>query len=190
MGIACGVFLLLGFFYYHIDKWSGGIPFYAFDLILLIYFVSLLAVLLSQLIGIIQNRKFLPLNIYIPALFVLTTLSYTVFSPYRLSSESFESDIVLRGCFEGTQNQAFIKFRKDQTFELNWTGVFGYNDWFYGKYSQHGDTLFLDYETEEPPRFGDTILNNGNGLVPINKDLPKDKTYLVGFYLGYCQGYN
>jgi len=80
--------------------------------------------------------------------------------------------------------------RKDKSFEINWTGVFFYDEWFFGTYSQKGDTIFLKYKTDKPYRFGDTILNNGSSLIPLNKFKKDSSQYFVPFYLGYCKGLN
>ena len=126
----------------------------------------------------------------LPAIICLTTLTYTIFSPYRLNSEDLESKVIWRACFEGTQNQATIKFRENKTFEINWTGAFFANSWNFGTYKQRTDTFYLHYTTEKPYRFGDTILNDGKGLVSLNKIKIDSSQYFVPFYLGYCKGLN
>ncbi|MGL4596325.1 MAG: hypothetical protein ACRCYO_02280, partial [Bacteroidia bacterium] len=78
----------------------------------------------------------------------------------------------------------------DNSFELNWTGAFGYNEWFIGNYTQKADTFYFHYKSEKPFRFGDTLVNNGEHLISINK-FKKDSTQdFVSFYLGYCRGLN
>jgi hypothetical protein len=120
----------------------------------------------------------------------LTTLTYTVFSPYRLDSENLESVVAFRACYEGTQNQATIKFREDKTFELHWTGVFFANKWWTGKWRQSGDTITLKYDNEIVEQLGDTILISDDYLKPIGNLV--DKKYFVRpmFYLGYCRHEN
>src|SRR4029078_842733 len=126
----------------------------------------------------------------LPTIIVALTLTYTLLSPLRLDSEALESKVVLRACFEGTQNQAYILFRESNIFEINWTGAFLYDEWFYGTYKQKEDTFFLNYETEKPYRFGDTLINNGESLITINKFKMDSNQYFVPFYLGYCKGLN
>lgn len=186
----CVVYLLLTISYHHIDKYFTGFVFIALTLLIPITFIMLVVYAFKGLIQIYRGRKYLTFKFCLPTLIALTTLAYTLFSPWRLDSEKLESKVLLRACFEGTQNQAYIKLRKDKSFELNWTGVFGYSEWFIGTYTQKADTFYLHYETEKPFRFGDTVLNNGESLMTINK-LKKDSTqYFVPFYLGYCKGLN
>lgn len=186
----CIVYLLLTIFYHHIEKYSPDAVRILLTLLIPITFLLMVVNLMKSLFTILRNRPNLSLPILLPGLISLATLAYTLFSPWRLDSDSFESPVVIRACFEGTQNQAFIKLRKDKSFEINWTGVFFYNEWFLGTYSQRGDTLFLSYKTDKPYRFGDTIINNGRTLIPINKFKIDSSQYFVPFYLGYCKGLN
>ena len=186
----CVVYLLLTIFYHHIDKHLTGVLFIALTLLIPTTFIMMVVYAIKGLIEIYRNRQNLSAKFCLPTIITFTTLIYTVFSPWRLDSEKLESDVVLRACFEGTQNQAYIKFRQDKSFELNWTGVFGYDEWFIGTYTQAADTFFLHYETEKPYRFGDTIVNNGESLITINKFKKDSSQYFVPFYLGYCKGLN
>jgi hypothetical protein len=186
----CIVYLLLTIFYHHIDKYSPDVLRIGLTLLIPMAFVVIVVYFIKGLMTILHNRKHLSLPIFLPTLISLTTLAYTFFSPWRLDSDNLESPVVMRACFEGTQNQAYIKMRKDKSFEINWTGVFFYDEWFFGTYSQKGDTIFLNYKTDKPYRFGDTILNNGSSLIPLNKFKRDSSQYFVPFYLGFCKGLN
>lgn len=186
----CIVYLLLTIFYHHIDKYSQGAVRIVLTLLIPITFIMMVVYLIKGVIRVFRNRQHLTFATVLPTLISLITLLYTLFSPWRLDSEKLESPVAIRACFEGTQNQAYIKLRKDKTFEINWTGVFFYDEWFLGTYSQKGDTIYLRYKTDKPYRFGDTIVNNGSSLITVNK-LKKDSSqYFVPFYLGYCKGLN
>lgn len=183
-------YLLLTIFYHHIDKYLKGVVRITLTLLIPIAFIMMFFYVIKGLLKIFRNRQHLSFRFCLPTLFALTTLIYTLFSPWRLDSEKLESNVVLRACFEGTQNQAYIKLRQDKSFEINWTGVFFYDEWFLGTYSQNADTIYLNYETARPFRFGDTIVNNGNSLITINKFKKDSSQYFVSFYLGYCKGLN
>jgi len=188
--IVCIVFLLLIIFYHHIDKYTTGLFFISLTLLVPITFVTIVVYLFKGLILVFRNIKELTFKIYFPVIISLVTLGYLFFSPYRLDSENLESEVVLRACFEGTQNQAYILFRDDNTFEIHWTGAFFANSWFYGNYTQSADSIYLDYKTEKPYRFGDSIINTGQNLITINKVKIDSNQYFVQFYLGYCKGLN
>jgi len=186
----CIAYLLLTIFYHHIDKYTTGILFIILTLLIPVAFIAIIVYLIKGLFQIYHDRKSLSLNVYLPTLICLVTLAYTILSPYRLDSENLESEIVLRACFEGTQNQATIKFRRNKTFEINWTGAFFADSWYNGTYKQNADTFYLQYTTEKPYRFGDTILNNGQDLITLNKIKIDSSQYFVPFYLGHCKGLN
>jgi hypothetical protein len=188
--LTCIIFLLLIIFYYHIEKYTTGVIEFFLTVLIPVAFVAISVFLVKGVINIFKYRKQLSFAICLPTLIVVFTFSYLFFSPYRLNSEKLCSEVVLRACFEGTQNQAYILFREDQTFELNWTGVFFANNWYYGNYTQNADTFYLNYVSKKPYRFGDTIVNNGQDLITINKKLIDSSQYFVPFYLGYCKGLN
>lgn len=189
--VVCFVYLILTIFYHHIDKYLTGILFTVLFLLIPVTFVFIAVLAFRGVAQIVRNRKHLTLKLCWPAIITLMTLCYTLFSPYRLDSENLESKVVWRACFEGTQNQAFILFRDDNSFELNWTGVFFADEWFYGNYKQNGDTVYLEYHTKQPYRFGDTLLIQGESLTTISKINKRDSTRVfVPFYLGYCKGLN
>ena len=186
----CFIYLSLTIFYHHIDKYLTGLLFIALTLLIPTTFIMMVLYAFKGLSQIIRNRKNLTFKFCIPTVITLTSLTYIIFSPWRLDSENLESEVLLRACYEGTQNHAYIKLRQDKSFELNWTGVFGYDEWFIGSYTRKGDTFYLRYKTKKPYRFGDTILNNGESLISMNR-LKRDSTqYFVPFYLGYCKGLN
>src|SRR5262245_2503665 len=114
----CVAYLLLTIFYHHIDKHLTGVVFIALTLLIPIAFIVMVVYFIKGLIQIYHNRQNLSFKFLLPTIITLTTLAYTIFSPWRLDSEKLESKILLRGCFEGTQNQAYIKFRQDKSFEL------------------------------------------------------------------------
>lgn len=190
VSIACTIFLLLIIFYYHIEKYTTSLVYILLTLLISVSFVYIVIYLIKGLIQIFRNIKQLSIKICLPFFITFLTLTYLSFSPYRLDSEKLGSKVRLRACFEGTQNQAYILFRENQTFEINWTGVFFANDWYYGTYRQKADTLYLDYKTEKPYRFGDTIVITGQNLITINKHRIDSSQYFVPFYLGYCKGLN
>jgi len=190
VGTICVVYLFLTIFYYHINKHLTGIVFITLTTLIPVAFVMMAVYAIKGLAEIYRNRKYLTFKFCVPAFIAITTLTYTIFSPWRLDSEKLGSKVLLNACFEGTQNQAYIKLREDKSFELNWTGVFLYNEWFTGTYIQKTDTFYLHYETEKPFRFGDTIVNNGESLITINKFRKDSMQYFVPFYLGDCKGLN
>jgi len=114
-----------------------------------------------------------------------------IYNPLKVDLNKIYGEVIFRACFEGTQNQATFKLLENNKFELHWTGVFFYDQFFTGSFQIEGDTLFLKYNNAKPIRFGDKILmNNEEGLlVPIRSENDSLKN-VVPFYYGYCKGLN
>ena len=94
----------------------------------------------------------------------------------------------MRACYEGTQNQATLKFRGDKSFELHWTGIFFSNMWYIGTWKQDGNILYLKYDTEKSQQLGDTLLIKDGYLHNIDRLL--NEKNIPMFYLGYCRHEN
>lgn len=186
----CVVYLLLSIFYHHIDKYLTGVIFIALTLLMLTTFVAIVVFAIKGLFQVYRNKQNLSFKFCLPTIIALITLTYTIFSPWRLDSESLESKVEMRACYEGTQNQAYILFRQDKTFELNWTGVFGYDEWWTGQWNRKGDTLILKCDKGKVKQLGDTILIANGYLNPIRHSVDTTKYYRPMFYLGYCKHEN
>lgn len=188
--IVCCVYLLLTIFYHHIDKYLTGVVYMFLTALIPITFITIIIFEIKGIIKVIRNRKNLNLIFCLPTIICSLTLFYSLFSPYRIDSESLESEVALRACYEGTQNQAYILFRKDKTFELNWTGAFGYNEWWTGRWDKNGNVLSLTYDHKKAEPLGNTILIANGYLNPIGKSFDKKKYPFPMFYLGYCRHEN
>ncbi|MBN2664770.1 MAG: hypothetical protein JXR68_14060 [Bacteroidales bacterium] len=80
---------------------------------------------------------------------------------------------------------------ENNKFELHWTGVFFYDEFFVGTYQKKNDTLFLDYKRKKPVRFGDIIfMNNEDEILETIRKEGDSLINVVPFYYGYCKGLN
>jgi type III secretory pathway component EscS len=188
--IFCCVYLLITIFYHHIDKHLTGVLFIVLTLLIPTLLITIVVYEIKGIIQIISNRQNLSLKFCLPTIICSLTLLYTIFSPYKLDSENLESEVEFRACYEGTQNQAYIKFRQNKSFELNWTGAFGYDEWWTGTWKKIGDTLLLKYNTKKVEQLGDTILIANGYLNPIGHSVDTVKFRRPMFYLGYCRHEN
>jgi hypothetical protein len=186
----CSLNIILIFFYHHIDKFLTG-PLYLFLTSLIpATLIAIIIYFFKGIVGMIRNRKSLTSLMLLPTVASLLTLIYVFTWSYKFSSESWESDVVLKGCFEGTQNQATLKFRADKTFEIHWTSAFFGNSWYRGTYDRNADTLLLKYTTEQPERFGNKILFDNQSFKSLNYQNFASTRYVVSFYNGDCKGLN
>jgi hypothetical protein len=180
---------LITFFYHHIDKHLTGIIFIILTLLVPITFITIFVFWIKGLIQIIKNRKQLTLISCLPTIITTATILFMFFGKYD-TSEQFESEVEFRACYEGTQNQAYIKFRKDKTFELNWTGVFFSNTWWTGHWNKKGNILTLKYDDETLDVLSDSLLIENGNLIPLKPLADTSRHSRPLFYLGFCRGEN
>lgn len=188
--IICCVYLLLTIFYHHINKNLSGFLYVILTLLIPITFLTIIIYGIKGIIKNFRNRQNLNLKNSLQTVICLLTILYTFLSPYRLDSENLESKVDFRACYEGTQNQAYILFRKDKTFELHWTGVFGYNEWWTGRWEKKGNILMLKYDDKTAEQLGNTVVIANGYLNPIGKSVDKIKYAKPMFYLGDCKHEN
>ena len=185
------VYILLSTFYHHIDKYLTGIIFILLTLLIPTTLILILVYVVKGLFEIYRLRKNLTFKFCLPTIIALICTTYIFFCPWQFDSENLESKVEFRACYEGTQNQSYIKFRKDKSFEINSTGVFFSDYWFTGQWRKNGDTIFMKFDKERPRLLSDTIIIKDEYLVTLtelNNDTTKD--YSRCYYLGYCKGLN
>lgn len=164
--ILCSLFFVLTIFNHNIDVYFNGINYIIWTIFMLLLFLVVAVFFIKSTRRSIKKRKQPTLKTHVPTIIYTITFILCATIP---GSESFESDAVIVAGYQGTQNETTIKFRKNSTFEINSTAVFGYNEWFTGTYSKKGDTLRLAYDKSAPPRVGKTLLKNKDELITIDK---------------------
>lgn len=173
-------------------RYPGGLWIPVIFLTIVVGFLWLIIKLVREIIGLIKNRKSFKQNHLLPTILIVGVLCFTFFNTLSFDiDERFYGKVVFRACYEGTQNQATFKLREGNKFEIHWTGVFFYDEYFTGTYLQIGDTLILDYQTERPVRFGDRIfMDNTNEILTTIRQENDGLKNVVPFYYGYCKGLN
>lgn len=173
------------------ERNPGGLWNVLFFLSIAIILLWILIKILIEIVRIIKQQNTLKLNSFLSIGILLIGLLDGIYNPFRINLESIYGDVIFRACYEGTQNQATFKLREENAFEIHWTGIFFYDEFFTGTYNQIGDTLFLDYNGKKPSRFGDKVLmdNENEKLRTIRSDIDSLQNVAI-FYYGYCKGLN
>ena len=187
--IVCLSFLVLTFFYHHIDKWLTGAIFVFLTLMIPITFVLIFILWVKGIIQIKRNWKQLSFTLCLPTIICTVTILFIFFNRFG-TSEQFESEVEFRACYEGTQNQAYILFRKDKTFEVNSTGVFFADKWWTGHWNKKDNILTLKYDKKKFDVLGDSLLIKDGHLIPLKPMEDTTRTNRPIFYLGFCKGEN
>ena len=170
----------------------GGLWIPLIGLLIVAGFFWLVIKLTREIIGLIKNRKTFKKNHMFPTILIVAVLCFTFFNTFSLDIEDkIYGKVIFRACYEGTQNQATFKLREGNRFEIHWTGVFFADYFFSGTYKQVGDTLLLDYASDQPARFGDKIfMDNKSELLTTIRQENDSLRKAVRFYYGYCKGLN
>ena len=173
-------------------RYPGGLWIPLIFLLIVIGFFWLTIKLIKQIIELIRNRKQFRWNHLTPTILICGFLYFIFFNTFSFDIEdSIYGNVIFRACYEGTQNQATFKLREGNRFEIHWTGVFFYDEYFTGPYRQSGDTLILNYYTDRPIRFGERIImDNPNQLLTTIRHDNDSLANVVPFYYGYCKGLN
>jgi hypothetical protein len=173
------------------ERNPGGFWNLLFYLAIAVLFFWLIVKIIKEIVRLIKQRKNLTFRLFIPILIMTLMLLDGMFNPLKIDLNRLYGNVVFRACFEGTQNQATFKLLENNKFEIHWTGVFFYDEYFVGTYEKHGDTLFLDYHGKRPIRFGDKILmNNEKEILETIRFENDSLKNVVPFYYGFCKGLN
>ncbi len=181
-------YLLLKIFHYHLDRFFQGV---SFSIVTTIAFLFVLMLFGRQIYKIFNRRKRsrgrikLRFVYYVPAIILIIPILYTI-SPVKIDSEKFESKVVLQGCYESGNNQARIRLRANDSFEIKWTVEAGTDDWYFGTYKLSRDTIFLTYVDRFPDKFGSVIINRGQTLTSLDRP-GGNENYFIQFYIGNCR---
>jgi hypothetical protein len=174
-------------------RYPGGRWILLIGLLIVVGFVWLIIKLIKEAIGLIKNRKTFKANNLLPTLLIVAVFSFVFFNTFSFDIEDkFYGKVLFRACHEGSLNHATFELREGNRFELHWTGLL-FSDYFTGTYRQVGDTLFLNYSSDRPIRFGDRIFmdNKNERLTPIRQESDSLRNVVPFlFYYGYCKGLN
>ena len=168
------------------ERYPGGLWNLFFFLGIAVLFVVLSIKLIREIAQIFKKRSHLTFHLVTPSIVIGILLFDGLFNPLKLDLDKMYGRVDFQACYEGTQNQAVFKFREGGSFDIHWTGVFFYDQFFTGQYIKKGDTLLLDFDTKPPGKLSDTILVAQGTIL----SLKSDTLIPTNFYLGHCKGLN
>ncbi|MGF7040073.1 hypothetical protein [Mucilaginibacter lappiensis] len=178
-------FVVLFNCYHYIDKYTEGLVSLILTLLIPILFIVIIVAIVKGIIVIIKNRRNLSFMICLPTLIYIVALVLPI-----PDTEQFESKVLIRGCYEGTQNQSYILYRQDHSFEIHSTGVFFYSKWYTGRWEKTGDTIVMAYNKDKNPKLGTKVVLQDGYFKPVENLSDTNKQQLSMYYIGYCKGAN
>lgn len=155
-----------------------------------ILFLIIIFKIIHELFKIFSEFNEIKYKGLIPIVILLVSLLDSFYNPLNIDLDRLYGKVIFRACYEGTQNQATLKLRENNRFDLHWTGIF-YSSYWSGSYHINSDTLYLNNEKKESLPMGEILymdnmkkelkqISNENDSININ----------YTFYYGYCKGLN
>lgn len=168
------------------ERNPGGFWNMLFFLGIAVLFFWLIVKIIIEITRLIKQRKSLTFKLFVPILIMTVFLLDGMVNPMKINLDKIYGQVDFQACYEGTQNQATFKLRESGKFDIHWTGVFFYDEFFTGEYIKNRDTILLDFKTERPRNISDTLVIDGDYIY----SLKADTLISTRFYLGYCKGLN
>jgi hypothetical protein len=179
------VLLLLSNLYFFLIK-IGGFIFLIEGLIQLTIFVCV-AIWTGRLIWrIIRNSDWRKISNVLTVLAIPTAVILSGFDTLTADENTFQSDVKIRACYEGTMNTSRLYFRENGEFEDFNIGFFAHVNYVSGTWKMDADTILLTIKSGQHNLLKDKMVIKDNYLYTVDQDTIKPTFY----YLGQCKGLN
>lgn len=117
----------------------------------------------------------------IPTAFILSSID-----TLAADENTFQSEIKIRACYEGTMSTSRLYFRENGEFEDFNVGFFAHVNYVSGTWKIHADTIHLTIKSGQHNLLKDKMIIKDNYLYSVEQDTIKPTFY----YLGQCKGLN
>jgi hypothetical protein len=186
--LVCIPYLIIIFFLDDLDKLLYAIHSGLGNPLLVVYMflatVIILACFIHTIINLKRNYKESGYIAVAPMMIYLVALTNSFWSPLRISSDIFHTKIVYSAFRRDRDGYTKMRMRKNGNFDIRYQGPFGMAEWEYGKWSERGDTFYLNYDKDRDTGYlkPDTLILSDGLLAPIG--IPSDtlKKYKDGFF--------
>lgn len=144
--------------------------------------------LIISLNTVYKLRSVIGLKFLMPSIIYTLTLFLVFSTPKWLFVDYYLSKTIYHACYEGTMNDATIRFRESGEFEFRDVGFFATTTFIKGKWTKNGDTIFINSKSIIPKFVGNKLLLSESSFINISTDtIGKHRSV---FYRGYCKGLN
>ncbi len=179
------VLLLLSNLYFFLVK-IGGFIFLVEGLIQLTIFVCVIIWTVKLIWRIIRIPEWRRVSNILTILAIPTAVVISSFDSLTADENTFQSDVKIRACYEGTMNTSRLYFRENGEFEDFNIGFFAHVNYVSGTWKMNGDTILLTIKSGRHNLLKDKIMIMDNSLYTVEQDTIKPTFY----YLGQCKGLN
>ena len=172
------------------ERYPGGVYNVFFFILLAILFIWVIIKILQQLNYLfLYNFKLSPIK-YLPILILIFSLVECRYNFIAVDFDKIYGKVNFQACYEGTQNQAIIKLRANNQFDIHWTAAFFYDEFFTGTYTNLNDTILLKYRGSKPERLSEKYIKDDKKQLLECIENKNNELNNIDFYYGNCKGYN
>lgn len=176
---------LLSNLYFFLVK-IGGFIFLVEGLIQLTIFICVTIWTVKLIWRIIRDSEWRKVSNILTVLAIPTAIVISGFDSITADENTFQSDIKIRACYEGTMNSSRLYFRENGEFEDFNIGFFAHVNYVSGTWKINGDTIQLSIKRGKHNLLKDKMMIKDNLLYIVEQDTIKPTLY----YLGQCKGLN
>jgi hypothetical protein len=175
--LICVPYLIIVFFLDDLDKLFYLLHINLGNPLLVLYLfansIVIITFLLNSILGLKTNVKTNGSRVLVPLLIYIIAVINSFWSPIRLSSEVFKSNIRYRAYRKEKYGHALMKLRQDGSMDIRYPALLGMSGWDYGRWSGRGDTFCITLDRSAGDSGTDTFLLSHDGtLAPLG--VPQD----------------
>lgn len=179
------VLLLLSNLYFFLIK-IGGFIFLLEGLVQLTICACLTIWIGTLIWRMIKKSEWRKISNVFTVLTVPTAVIISGFDSLTADENTFQSNVMIRACYEGTMNTSRLYFRENGEFEEFNIGFFAHVNYVSGTWKMNKDTILLTVKSGQHNLLKDKMILKDNYFYAIDRDTIKPTFY----YLGQCKGLN
>jgi hypothetical protein len=185
--ILFGLFALVAIsnLYFFLVK-IGGFVFLVQGVIQLVLLIGLMIWTVKLIWGIVVNAELRKVSNFLTLLTIPIAFVTSRVDSLTADENTFQSDVKIRACYEGTMNTSRLYLRENGDFEDFNIGFFGYVNYVSGKWKMEGDTIRLTINSGQHNVLANKMVIKDDVLYAV---LP-DTTRRTFYYMGRCRGLN
>jgi hypothetical protein len=179
------VVVVLSSLYFFLIK-IGGFIFLLQGLIQLLISVCVTIWTVKLILRIVRNSEWRSLSNILTVLAIPAVVVVSRFDSLSVDENTFQSDVKIRACYEGTMNTSRLYLRENGKFEDFNIGFFAHVNYVSGTWKMDGDTILLNITSGQHNRLKSKMVIKDNSLYAVDKGIMEPASY----YLGQCKGLN
>lgn len=183
LGLA--ILLLLSNLYFFLVK-VGGFIFIIDGLIRLTIFICVTIWTVMLIWRISKNPEWRNTANYLTILAIPAAIIISGIDSLSADENTFQSDVKIRACYEGTMNTSRLYLRENGEFEDYNIGFFAHVNYVSGTWGMEGDTITMTFNSGQHNLLRDRMIIKDNYLYKVEQDTIKPTPY----YIGHCKGLN